>query len=144
MAKMSYCDWPASGFRLYQYLQMTSPPKPLSQFRNNHTQMLLLCFFTYCWNGSAPFNKIATRAKNRQIFKRNLLFCQSPDFKMFVQKCSSDGLLPKLLKLKWPPELKIKKKPLRLHLLLGQWPDFKMISLKCSSYSPLPKLLKWF
>ena len=48
-------------------------------------------------NDSAPLNKIASRAKNRKIFKRHL--GQWSDFKIFAQKCSSSGPLPKLLQL---------------------------------------------
>ena len=72
---------------------------------------------------------------------------QWPDFKIFAQKCSTNGPQPKLLKWlrlaepKWWPELKIEKKTKR-HLLRSQCPDFKVISQKCSSYGPLPKLLR--
>ena len=37
--KVNYCDLPVSAVHCQQFLQMTSPPKPLGQFQNNLTQM---------------------------------------------------------------------------------------------------------
>ena len=57
-----------------------------------------------CWseihdgrNCSASLNKTAVRAKIRKVFKRHLILGQWPDFKVFAQKCSSNGPPPKLL-----------------------------------------------
>ena len=50
-----------------------------------------------CLNGSAPLNKMATRAKNRKTFKR-LLRNQWMDFEIISLECSLGDPLPKLLK----------------------------------------------
>ena len=51
-----------------------------------------------CRYGSAPLNKMAARTKNWKSFKRYLVLGQWPDFKIFAQKCSSNGPLPQMLK----------------------------------------------
>ena len=89
---------------------------------------------------SPQLNKMATRAKNRKIFKGHLLIGQLPNFKIISHKCSFCALLPKLLKWFCSTE----QKNFKQHLLQGQLPDFKITSQKCSSYATLPKFLKWF
>ena len=111
-------------------------------------------------------NKMAATAKVRKIFKRHLIFGQWPDFKIFAQKCSSNGPVPKLLNgstwlnktaTRAKNESEIQdgcngsaplnkmaarakfRKIFKRHLLYSQWPYFKVISQKCSSYCPLPK-----
>ena len=72
----------------------------LSQFQNTFTQMFLLWPFTkiaqmvlFHWTRWPPELKV-----EKKIFKRHLLLGQWPDFKIFAQKCFSNGPLPKLLK----------------------------------------------
>ena len=49
-------------------------------------------------NGSAPSNKMAARAKNRNIFKGYLLLSHWPDFEIISHECFYHCSLPKLLK----------------------------------------------
>ena len=57
-----------------------------------------MTLYQNCSNRSAPFNKIATRAKNRKTFKRLLLLNQRMDFEIIIQECFLGDPLPKLLK----------------------------------------------
>ena len=51
-----------------------------------------------CSNDSAPLNKMAARAKNRNTFKRFLFLNQKMDFEIIIQECFLGDPLPKLLK----------------------------------------------
>ena len=57
-----------------------------------------MTLYQNCSNRSAPWNKMAARAKNRKTFKRLLLLNQKMDFEIIIQKCSLGDPLPKLLK----------------------------------------------
>ena len=50
------------------------------------------------YQGSAPMNKMATRAKNRKTLKWYILLDQWTIFKIIAQKCFLSEPLPKLLK----------------------------------------------
>ena len=72
-------------------------------------------------------NKMAARAKNRNIFKRYLLLSQWPDFKIISHECSYYHPLPKLLKrfrstrTRWPLELKIEISLNTISSLASAW-----------------------
>ena len=57
-----------------------------------------MTLYQNCSNRSAPFNKMAARAKNRKTFKRLLLPNQKMDFEIIIQECFLGDPLPKLLK----------------------------------------------
>ena len=99
-------------------------------------------------NGSAPLNKMATRAKNRKSSNNissltngliSKYLCRSVPPMAFYQNCLNGSA--------WLNRMAARaknRKSFKWHLLRSQCPDFKVISQKCSSYGPLPKLLKKF
>ena len=97
-------------------------------------------------NGSAPLNKMAARANNRNLQATSCPW-QMARFQNICTEVFLKWPTTKIAKMvllywtKWRPELKVEK-TFKRHLHHGQWPDFKVISQKCSSYGPLPKLLK--
>ena len=56
-----------------------------------------MTLYQNCSNRSAPLNKMAARAKNRNTFKQLLLLNQKMDFEKIIQEYFLGDPLPKLL-----------------------------------------------
>ena len=141
---------PSSIMCRQQFIQSTSPPKLLDQFRNNFTQTFPWSSFTkiakmvlLCWTKWPPELKIEKTPKTTSS-PRPVGRFQNNFTEMFLGWPSTKIAKMVLLRwTKWPSKLKIEK-PFKRHLLLGQWADSKIILQECSLDDPLPKLLKWF
>ena len=90
----------ASVERRQQFLQMTSPPRPMDRFQNNYTEMFLWWpsiiiakIVPLRWTKWPPELKI-----EKPLNDTHFLLGQWFDFKIISQKCYLGDPLPKLLK----------------------------------------------